>query len=158
MSRRDFRNAVIAIAAVTAASVLGQIATYPNLPNWYAGLNKPSFNPPNWVFAPVWTTLFVLMGFSFWRILRLAASPARQRAILVFALMLVMNALWSWMFFAAHSPALGLINIVPQWAMIGAAILLFARVDRIAAACLLPLFAWVAFATVLNFSILQLNG
>ena len=158
MSGRDIRNAVIAIVSVTAASVLGQIATYPNLPTWYAGLNKPAFNPPNWVFAPVWTTLFVLMGFAFWRILRLAESAARQRAIFVFATMLVLNALWSWMFFAAHSPALGLINIVPQWLMIGATMLLFARLDRVAAACLAPLFAWVAFAAILNFSILQLNG
>jgi tryptophan-rich sensory protein len=158
VSSRGFRNAVLAIASVTAASLLGQIATYPNLPSWYAGLNKPSFNPPNWVFAPVWTTLFVLMGFAFWRILQLDESVARQRAILVFAVMLAFNALWSWMFFAAHSPALGLINIVPQWLLIGAAIASFGRLDRLAAACLVPLFAWVGFAAVLNFSILQLNG
>ena len=141
-----------------AVSAAGQIATYPNLAPWYAGLNKPAFNPPNWVFAPVWTTLFVLMGIAFWRILRLADSGVRRKAIWVFTVVLLLNAAWSWMFFAAHSPALGLVNIVPQLAIIGAAIVLFARLDRLAAACLIPLFAWVAFATVLNISILRLNG
>lgn len=155
---RKIRAALIAIASVTSASVLGQIATYPNLQSWYAGLIKPSFNPPNWIFAPVWTTLFVLMGFAFWRILRLPNSAARDRAVWVFALMLVLNAAWSWMFFAAHSPVLGLVNIVPQLATIGASIVLFGRLDRLAAACLAPLFAWVTFATLLNFSIFQLNG
>ena len=154
---KQVRAAVIAFLSVSAVSVAGQIATYPNLQPWYAGLAKPSFNPPNWVFAPVWTILFVLMGVAFWRILRLPASSVRRKAVLVFAVLLALNAAWSWMFFGAHSPALGMVNIVPQLAVIGAAIVFFARLDRLAAACLVPLFAWVTFATVLNVSIFQLN-
>jgi tryptophan-rich sensory protein len=155
---RDIRLAALAVAAVAATSIAGQLATYPNLAPWYAGLQKPAFNPPNWVFAPVWTSLYALMGFALWRVLRLPESDARRTALILFGASLLMNAAWSWMFFAAHNPALGLINIVPQLAVIGATIAAFFRVDRVAAWCLTPLAAWVAFAAVLNFSIWRLNG
>ena len=112
---RDIGFGALAVIVVAAASVAGQLATYPNLAPWYAGLAKPSFNPPNWIFAPVWTTLFVLMAFSVWRILRLPRTSARGTALALFFIQLALNAAWSWMFFAAHSPALGMINIVPQW-------------------------------------------
>lgn len=150
--------AAIAVASVALASLLGQIATYPNLVPWYAGLSKPPFNPPNWIFAPVWTTLYVLMAFSLWRILRLPpVAPGRTRALSLFFLQLAMNAAWSWMFFAAQSPGLGLVNIVPQLLVVMATILAFYRLDRVAALCLVPLAAWVAFATALNASIWWLN-
>jgi benzodiazapine receptor len=154
----DLRLAAIAVASLVAVSVLGQLATYPNLAPWYASLAKPTFNPPNWVFAPVWTTLYVMMAFAFWCILRLPNSSAKNRAILLFALMLVTNAAWSWMFFAANSPALGLINIVPQLVLIVAVIAAFLQLDKIAGLVLIPLAAWVAFASLLNFSIWQLNS
>ena len=154
----DLRLAVLAFAAVAAASVTGQLATYPNLAPWYASLEKPGFNPPNWIFAPVWTTLFVLMAFALWRILRLPASQPRRAALILFFIQLALNAAWSWMFFGAHSPALGLVNIVPQLAVIAMTIVAFHRLDRLAAWCLVPLAAWVTFATLLNFSIWRLNG
>ena len=113
--RRDIGLGALAVIVVAAASVAGQLATYPNLKPWYAELAKPSFNPPNWIFAPVWTTLFVLMAFSVWRILRLPRTSARRTALALFFIQLALNAAWSWMFFAAHSPPLGIINIVPQW-------------------------------------------
>lgn len=155
---RDLRLAVVAIAALAATSIAGQLATYPNLEPWYAGLEKPAFHPPNWVFAPVWTSLYALMAFALWRVLRLPESRERQTALVLFGALLVLNAAWSWMFFSAQSPALGLLNIVPQLAVIGATIAAFARLDRTAAWCLVPLAAWVAFAAVLNFSIWRLNG
>jgi tryptophan-rich sensory protein len=157
-SGSDVRLAVLAFVAVAAASIIGQIATFPNLAPWYAGLQKPSFNPPNWIFGPVWTTLFALMGFALWRILRAPESQARRLALSLFFLQLALNAAWSWMFFAAHSPILGLIDIVPQLAIIVMTIIAFHRLDRLAAWCLIPLAAWVGFATVLNFSIWRLNG
>jgi tryptophan-rich sensory protein len=155
---RDIRLGALALAAVGATSVLGQIATYPNLQPWYASLEKPAFNPPNWVFAPVWTSLYLLMAFAFWRILRLPASQTRRTASTLFVVLLVLSAAWSWMFFGAHSPALGFVNIVPQLAITVATFLFFRRIDQLAAACLLPLAAWVSFATVLNFWIWHLNG
>lgn len=155
---RDAGLAVVAVAALAATSAAGQLATYPNLAPWYANLEKPPFNPPNWVFAPVWTSLYALMAFAFWRILRLPKSDRRRTALTLFGALLVLNAAWSWMFFGANSPLLGLINIVPQLAIIGATIAVFARLDRVAAWCLAPLAAWVGFAAVLNFSIWELNA
>lgn len=152
---------LIAVAAipVTAASVIAQLATYPNLTPWYAGLTKPSFNPPNWVFGPVWTTLYVLMAFSVWRVLRIRRrSTIRRIGLTLFFVQLALNAAWSWMFFAAHSPALGIINVVPQLAVIIATVVVFLRLDFIAALALMPLPAWVAFAGLLNFSIWSLNA
>ena len=150
--------AALAVAAVAAASVLGQIATFPNLAPWYASLEKPPFNPPNWIFAPVWTTLFALMAFALWRILRLPRSEPRRMALILFFIQLVLNAAWSWLFFGAHNPGLGLIDIVPQLAIIVMTIISFGRLDQLAAWCLVPLAAWVAFAALLNLSIWRLNG
>jgi tryptophan-rich sensory protein len=156
---RDVALAILALSAVAVTSILGQIATYPNLTPWYAGLIKPSFNPPNWIFAPVWTTLYALMAFALWRILREwgASGTDRRYAIGLFFLLLALNAAWSWMFFWAHSPLLGLINIVPQFVVILATVVSFARIDRLAAFSLLPLTVWVAFASVLNTAIWLLN-
>lgn len=156
--RRDVGFGALAIAAVVTASALGQIATYPNLAPWYAGLAKPSFNPPNWLFAPVWTTLYALMAFALWRVLRLPPSPARRHAILLFFVQLALNAAWSWMFFAAHSPLLGLINIVPQWLVVAATTIAIYRLDRVAGWGLAPLVLWVAYAGILNFALWWLNG
>ncbi len=157
--RRDIGFGVLAIGAVVAASVAGQLATYPNLASWYAGLVKPAFNPPNWVFAPVWTILYALMALAVWRILRLPqASAARRPALSLFFIQLVLNAAWSWMFFGANNPLLGVIDIIPQLLIILATVVAFHRLDRVAAWCLLPLATWVAFASVLNVAIWQLNG
>jgi translocator protein len=141
---RDVGFGILAIIAVAATSV--------------AGLVKPSFNPPNWMFGPVWTTLYLMMAFAVWRILRLTEASAERRwALGLFFAQLALNAAWSWMFFAAHNPLLGLINIVPQILIILATIVAFYRVDKFAAWCIVPLAAWVSFATVLNFAIWKLN-
>src|SRR3569623_1327784 len=150
--KRNVLYAAIAAVSVVAVLELGQLATFPNLEPWYAGLAKPAFNPPNWIFGPVWTTLYALMGFALWRVLRTTA-PLRRLAVLLFYAQLVLNAAWSWMFFAAQSPAAGVANIIPQWLLIVATVAVFWRVDRLAALCLLPLAAWVGFAAVLNFEI-----
>jgi len=155
---RDVGFGILAIITVSATSVVGQLATYANLAPWYAGLVKPSFNPPNWIFGPVWTTLYLLMAFAVWRILRLPEASAERRwALILFFIQLALNAAWSWMFFAAHNPLLGLINIVPQILVILATIVAFYRVDKLAAWCIMPLAAWVCFATVLNIAIWKLN-
>jgi benzodiazapine receptor len=154
---RDIGFAALAVAAVAGALLLGQLATYPNLP-WHAGLAKPSFNPPNWLFGPVWTALYVLMAFALWRILRISQPLSERRlALALFFVQLGLNVAWSWMFFAAHSPFLGMINIVPQWlAVVATAGALF-RLDKVAAWCLVPLVAWIGFASVLNIAIWRLN-
>jgi len=151
--------ALLAAIPVAAAALLGQIATFPNLEPWYAGLAKPPFTPPNWLFGPVWTALYVLMAIAAWRVLRLGdATPGRRRALALFFAQLALNAAWPWMFFAAHSPLTGLVNIVPQWLLVVATAALFLHLDKVAGWCLVPLAVWVAYAGVLNAAVWWLNG
>ena len=155
--RHPLANGAFAFLAVAAAAVVGQIATTPNLEPWYAGLAKLSFNPPNWLFGPAWTVLYILMAFALWRVLQRPSSGARTLAVLFFAGQVVLNALWPVLFFQAHNPALGLVEIVIQVFAIILTIVQFAKIDRVAAGCLVPLFAWVSFATILNAAIWRLN-
>lgn len=145
------RAALIAATPVALAGALGNIATIPNIPIWYASLIRPPLTPPNWLFGPVWTLLYLLMAIAFYRVLRLEpATPGRARAIGVFLLQLALNAAWSFAFFGAHSPLLGLMTILPMLALIVTTIILLRPIDRIAANCLMPYVAWVSFATYLN--------
>jgi tryptophan-rich sensory protein len=156
--RRDIGLAALPVIAVVAASALGQVATFPNLAPWFAGLIKPGFNPPNWLFGPVWTALYALMAFAAWRILRLSPSPARRNALILFWTQLALNAAWTWLFFAAHSPLLGIVDILPQLLLIIATMVAFGRLDKLAGWCLAPLAVWVAYASALNGAIWWLNG
>ncbi len=150
--------ALLAAVPVVAAAVLGNLATIPNIPVWHAGLIKPPLNPPNWIFGPVWTALYLLMAVAFYRILRAPQGPKRRAAILVFLAQMALNASWSFAFFAAHSPLLGLFVILPLEALIVATIARFASLDALAARLLWPYAAWVGFATYLNAAIWWLNG
>jgi tryptophan-rich sensory protein len=154
-----WQRAAVAVLPVVAASLIGQYATYPNLAPWYASLAKPAFNPPNWVFAPVWTILYALMAYSVWRILK-ADCPSQEKhsALVLFFSQLILNAVWSILFFGFQNPLAGLLNIIPQWILIVAALLRFRRIDPVAALCLIPLALWVAFAAALNFEIWRLNS
>ena len=125
---------------------------------WYAALEKPSFNPPAWVFAPAWTTLYILMGVAAWRIWRLAASAARTQALRQFGVQLALNAVWTPVFFGAQSLSGGLAIILSMAIAIVVTIQRFHPLDRPAAWMLVPYLAWVAFATLLNVSLLALNG
>lgn len=150
---------LVAVIPVIAASLIGQWATFPNLATWYAVLAKPSFNPPNWIFGPVWTALYILMAYAAWRILVARdGGGARRTALTLFFIQLALNALWSWLFFGWHNPLAGLVEIVVQFLVIVATIVSFGRVDRAAAWCMVPLALWVAFASTLNFAIWHLNG
>jgi tryptophan-rich sensory protein len=154
---RNLGFGLLALVAVAATSVGGQLATYSSLAPWYAGLAKPSFTPPNWIFGPVWTTLYLLMAFSAWRILRLPSTAKRRSALILFWVQLALNAGWSWMFFGARSPLLGLLNIIPQFLAVIATAMTFYRLDRVAGSCLIPLAAWLGFAAILNLAIWSMN-
>lgn len=125
---------------------------------WYAALEKPFFNPPAWLFAPVWTALYVAMGVAAWRIWRLSASTERTYALRKFGVQLVLNAAWTPVFFGAHSLGGGLAVIVAMWFAIAIAIQGFHPLDKLAAWLLAPYLAWVSFATLLNVALLTLNG
>jgi benzodiazapine receptor len=148
---------VASVALCFAAAALGSLMTMPSIPTWYAGLEKPFFSPPNWIFAPVWTLLYALMAIAFWRVWTLGRGSALQAAALAFAVQLVLNVAWSGAFFGLHSPGLALVDIVALLLAIIATISAFARIDSHAAWMLAPYLAWVAFATALNASIWWLN-
>lgn len=121
---------------------------------WYAALEKPFFNPPNWVFAPVWTVLYVMMAVAAWRVWRRAGLDT---AIVLWVIQLALNGLWSWFFFGLQRTGLGLIDIAVLLVLIALTTTAFMRRDRVAGYLMLPYFAWVAFALVLNFSLWWLN-
>ncbi|MBV9078019.1 MAG: tryptophan-rich sensory protein [Methylobacteriaceae bacterium] len=151
-------HALAAIVPVALASALGSLATLPNIPTWYAGLVKPPLTPPNAVFGPTWTILFVLMAYAAFRVWRLpAGTSGRGRALALFYGQLTLNALWSWAFFGGRSPGLGLIVIAGMLVAITLTIRAFAPLDRIAAWLLAPYLAWVSFASYLNLGIWWLN-
>lgn len=128
--------------------------TRPAVIEWYPTLNKPSFNPPNWVFAPVWTTLYIMMAIAAWLVWK--AGNAKGALILFFA-QLALNFAWSFLFFGARSPWLGLVGIGMLWLALLATVLAFFQKSKPAGLLMVPYLAWVSFASVLNFSIWQLN-
>lgn len=148
----------IAVAVPLAVGALAGIATSAGVASWYPTLVKPSFNPPAWVFGPVWTVLYVMMGvaaFLVWR--RGLAAPGIRAALAMFLVQLVLNGLWSLVFFGLRRPGWALVEIVLLWLAIGGTVWLFRRVSTAAAMLLLPYWAWVSFAAVLNASIWWLN-
>ncbi|MCX5494571.1 tryptophan-rich sensory protein [Kaistia dalseonensis] len=151
--------AILAICLVVcfAAAGIGSLLTTPNIPGWYENLVKPPFNPPNWIFAPVWTALFALMAIAMWRVWIRATGSTRRKATIAFAIQLALNIGWSAAFFAAHAPGLAIFVIIALLVAIAATIRLFYPVDRPASWMLAPYFAWVSFATLLNVSIFALN-
>lgn len=149
--------AVIALLPVAAAALLGNIATRPNIPTWYAALAKPFFNPPNWIFAPVWTLLYAMMAYAFFRVLVATPNAWSGRAIVLFLVQIALNAAWSWVFFAGHSPRGGLAVIAALWLGIAFTAFAFWQIDKWASMLMLPYLAWVTFAAVLNLEIARLN-
>ena len=125
---------------------------------WYARLAKPTWNPPNWIFGPVWTVLFLTIGVAAWLVWRRAGFSGARAAWAVFAAQLVFNGLWTCLFFGLHRPGLAMVDIVALWAAIAGTIALFFAIDRTAGAILVPYLLWVSFAMVLNFTIWRLNS
>lgn len=125
--------------------------------DWYRGLNKPSFNPPDAVFGPVWTVLYLLMAIAAWRVWRRRREANVAPALAAYGVQLVLNAAWSWLFFGRHQIGLALVDIVLLWSGILVTTILFWRASWKAGALLLPYLGWVSFATVLNTSFWQLN-
>lgn len=148
---------VVSLAICFAAAALGSWLTLPSIPTWYAGLTKPFFSPPNWVFGPVWTLLYAMMAIAFWRVWTLGRGTALQVAVLAFAVQLALNVAWSGAFFALHMPWLALIDIVALLLAIIATMGAFSRIDGLASWLLVPYLAWVSFATALNAAIWWLN-
>lgn len=138
------------------AGAIGSLATNSEITTWYAHLAKPAFNPPNWVFGPVWTVLYALQGIAFYFILR-SRHSGRHLAIWLFALQIIANTLWSLVFFGLHAGAWALIDIAVLWSLIVACMLQFWSIRPVAGALFIPYLAWVTFATALNIGVVVLN-
>lgn len=148
--------AFIIIAEATGAA--GSIFTASAIPAWYATLNKPAFNPPNFIFAPVWTILYFLMGISAFLVFEKGFAKKEVRlALLVFAIQLILNILWSFVFFGLKSPGLAFLEIIILWVSILATTLAFYKISKPASFLLIPYLLWTTFAVFLNFAIFRLN-
>lgn len=160
MTHRSTRSQVLGLlgwlALVMATGGLGAAASV-DAASFYGQLNLPAWAPPAGVFGPVWTVLYLLMSVAVWLVWREADAPARKPALAVFVVQLAVNALWSWLFFAWHLGAWALADVLLLLALIVVTIALFARVRRLAAWLLAPYVAWVAFASVLNWTLWQAN-
>jgi benzodiazapine receptor len=149
---------VVAILICELAGFVGSFFTKPSIAGWYAGLTKPAFNPPGWLFAPVWITLYALMGIAAWLVYDKGIRRADvRRALFVFVAQLILNVLWSITFFGAHQILGAFVIIVALWILILGTILRFIKISKAAAGLLVPYLLWVGFALALNVSLYVLN-
>ena len=149
---------IISILICQSAGLIGSFFTTPAIPSWYATLQKPSFNPPSWIFGPVWLTLYTLMGIALFLVWQKRGEHRLAKpAIILFLVHLVLNAIWSILFFGLQNPLLALIDIIILWLMIITLTYQFWQIRKSAAYLLLPYLLWVSFAAVLNFAIWRLN-
>lgn len=149
---------IAAILLCELAGGIGSLFTYPSIEGWYAKLQKPSFNPPNWVFAPVWITVYLLMGISAYLVWeKNRKSKEAKKSLSIFGMQLVLNMLWSIVFFGLQSLLFGLIDIILLWIAIVVTVFKFFRISRTAGLLLIPYVLWVTFAMILNFYIWRLN-
>ena len=156
--RRGLLPAAVSVLIALAAGAIGGWATASSVTTWYVGLNKPSFNPPNFLFAPVWTTLYVLMALAAWRVWRGPShGGARRGALVLYVVQLMLNLAWSLIFFGARQPGWALIEVAALLTAVVATAAAFWRLDRPAGLMLVPYAAWVSFASLLNFEIWRLN-
>lgn len=152
-----FFKLLVSIALPLGVGAIAGLSTAASIPGWYATLNRPSFNPPNWLFGPVWTTLYIILGISLYLIWKQRASKERNFAILVFLIQMALNFGWSFVFFYFNMIGLALIEIIVLWLSIILMISLFYKIKPAAALINIPYLIWVTFATILNAAYYILN-
>jgi tryptophan-rich sensory protein len=143
---------------VCTAALVGSAFTEPSIPEWYGSLVKPSFTPPSWLFGPIWSVLYLAMAIAGWLVWLRHRNIAVALPLALFGSQLVLNALWSILFFGLQAPGIALVEILTLWAMIFATLLSFWKISTIAGWLFVPYLAWVSFATILNFEIWRLNS
>ena len=162
MKRIDIPKFILSLTFCFLAAALGSAFTTSQIATWYAGLHKPSFSPPNWIFGPVWTILYILMAISLYIVWNYKTKSnktavARHNGILYFFVQLICNSLWSIVFFGLHAPMAAFFVIIALWTFIFLSMRNFSMVTKTAGQLLIPYLAWVSFASVLNFSVVLLN-
>ena len=153
-TQRSLFGAIIALLLTFGAAYVG--SRFP-VDDWYQALAKPSWNPPNWLFGPVWSVLYLLMAISAWLVWKEEGLLGARIALSIFLLQLILNAAWSWLFFGLHEPLYAFIEIMVLWVAILANIILFWRMNPISGILLLPYLLWVSFASVLNYALWRMN-
>jgi len=149
---------IIAVAIPVTVGAVAGFFTADSVKGWYSSLEKPSFNPPSWLFGPVWTVLYILMGIAFYLVWKQPSSEKRNRAIMFFILQLILNGAWSFIFFYAKQPGWAFAEIVVLWLMIIVTMINFKPLSKTSFYLMIPYLLWVSFASVLNFTIWQLNS
>lgn len=160
MKPSKFRQGIglaVAVIICFAAAGLGSLVTTPNIPNWYADLAKPTWNPPSWVFGPVWSCLYLMMAVSVWLVWRQGGFAEGRLPLALFAVQLGLNSFWSILFFGLHRPGLAALDILLLGTAILATLIAFWKRSKWAGILLVPYLAWVSFAAVLNLVIWRLN-
>lgn len=159
MTKASFFRLIISIIICQTTGVIGSFFTAPSIPGWYASLNKPGFTPPNWIFAPVWTSLFLMMGISLFLVWQKSAVLKLDagKALFVFAVQIILNILWSIIFFGLHSPEIAFFEILFLWTAILLTVIQFRKISSASAVLFIPYLLWVSFASLLNFSIWRIN-
>lgn len=152
-----YRALAFYLLAPLFAGFIGSYFTAPAIPSWYALLNKPFFNPPSWVFAPVWTILYLMMGYAAYLVSQTKSKKEKEEALKFFWMQLVANVMWSILFFGLQNPGLAFVEILVLWALIAKTIQLFLKLSKPAGYLLIPYLAWTTFATLLNLAIVILN-
>lgn len=149
---------VLVVLVCVSLGLLSGLVTQDSVATWFPTLKKPIFNPPNWIFAPVWTLLYIMMGIAAGLIWTSNADEkTMKKALGFFVIQFALNMLWSYLFFGMHNPLLALVEIILLWLMIWETYNAFRKIDKIAGLLLIPYLAWVSFATILNASIWWLN-
>lgn len=157
MSKKNIAKLIISIALPLVLGSVAGMFTSQSVPDWYAALNKPAFNPPGWIFGPVWTLLYLLMGISFFMVWKQEKGRLRNLAILIYSVQLLLNFAWSFIFFYFKLIGLALVEIVLLWCAIILMLVLFKKVKPIAAYINIPYLLWVSFAAILNAAYYILN-
>ena len=148
---KDFPKLLLSLGLCLGAGIIGSFFTVSSIPTWYQTLNKPSFSPPNWIFGPVWTILYILMGYSLYLVW------VKRKVPTIFWMQLFLNFIWSIIFFGMKNPTLAFINIIALWIAIVLTIKAFSKINKLASQLLWPYLAWVSFASILNLMIVILN-
>lgn len=158
LPKSNLLKVIFAIFICQMAGIIGSFFTFSAIADWYAFLEKPSFAPPNWIFGPVWTILYTLMGVSLYLVWNSKARKnLKKDALSVFYAQLILNTLWSILFFGFKNPELAFVEILLMWVLIAASIVKFYKIDKTASYLLIPYLLWVSFASLLNFAIAYLN-
>lgn len=156
--RRSWVGLIVLLGLCFAVAGLGGLATIPNIPNWYAALAKPTWTPPAWIFGPVWSMLYFTMAVAAWLVWRQAGLARAAMPMALFGIQLLLNALWSWLFFGLHNPGAAAVEIIFLWMAIAAITVAFWRRSTLAGILLVPYLVWVSFAVALNLAIWRLNS